>query len=210
MFYESQSGALPAKLSHNPFPALVAPRPIAWITTIGADGSNNLAPYSHYNIVSVDPPMVMFAPSDREGHGYPKDTLRNVSEIPEFVVNIATWAMREAINMSSAVLEYGDCELHRCGLSTEPSVTVRPPRVAGVPAALECRVFDTLRLPAGKRGRSSCIVIGEVVGIYIDDDVIVDGRVDALRLAQLARLGYLDYCFVNNVFHMPRPSIVDT
>src|ERR1700676_1312482 len=132
MFYEIQSGALPASLSHNPFPALVAPRPIAWITTLGADGSSNLGPYSHYNIVSVDPPMVMFAPSDKEAQGFPKDTLRNVREIPEFVVNIATWRMREQVNLSSAVLDYGDSELHRCALDTEPSMWVRPPGVAGV------------------------------------------------------------------------------
>src|ERR1700676_2779907 len=206
MFYEIQSGALPASLSHTPFPALVAPRPIAWITTVGADGSQNLAPYSHYNIVSVDPPMVMFAPSDKEGQGAPKDTLRNVSEIPEFVVNIATWRMREQVNLSSAVLDYGDSELRRCALETEPSRMVRPARIGGVPAALECRVYDTMRLPAGKRGRASSIVVGQVVAIHIDDAMIVDGRVDALKLAQLARLGYLDYCLVNNVFEMRRPA----
>jgi len=206
MFYETASGAYPATLSHNPFPALVAPRPIAWITTVGADGTTNLAPYSHYNIVSVDPPMVMFAPSDKEGQGSPKDTLRNVREIPEFVVNIATWRLRELINASSAVLAYGDSELERCALATAPSMLVRPPRVEGVPAALECRVFDTLRLPVGKGGRASSIVIGQVVGIHIDDAMIVDGRVDALKLAQLARLGYLEYSFVNNVFEMKRPS----
>ncbi len=205
MFYETKSGGLLAPLSHNPFPALVAPRPIAWITSIGSKGTHNLAPYSHYNIVSVDPPMVMFAPSDKEGQGLPKDTLRNVSEIREFVVNIATWRMREEVNRSSAVLDYGDSELERYGLKTEPSMLVRPPRVAGVPAALECRVYDTLRLPVGKRGRASSIVVGEVVGIFIDDAMIVDGRVDALKLGQLARLGYLDFCFVNNRFEMRRP-----
>ncbi len=205
MFYDPKN-ALPAELSHNPFPSLVAPRPIAWVTSIGSNGSVNLAPYSHYNIVSVDPPMVMFAPSDKDGPGTPKDTLRNVSEIPEFVVNVATWEMREAINLSSAVLEYGDSELLRCGLRTEPSTIVKPPRVVGVPAALECRVFDTLRLPKGTRGRGSCMVIGEVVGIYIDDSMVAQGRLDALKLAQLSRLGYFDYSVVNNVFEMRRPA----
>lgn len=207
MFYEPKSARLPTELSHNPFPALVAPRPIAWITSQGADGSQNLAPYSHYNIVSVDPPMVMFAPSDKEGRGSPKDTLRNVQELPEFVVNVATWAMREAINESSAVLEYGDCELHRCGLATEASLIVRPPRVAGVPAALECRVHDTLRLPTGKHGRGSTVVIGEVVGIHIDDSMIVEGRVDAVRMAQLARLGYMDYSVIKETFEILRPMV---
>jgi flavin reductase (DIM6/NTAB) family NADH-FMN oxidoreductase RutF len=207
MFYEPQSGRLPPCLSHNPFPALVAPRPIAWITSVGVDGSTNLAPYSHYNIVSVDPPMVMFAPSDKEGFGLPKDTLRNVTEIPEFVVNVATWAMREAVNISSAVLDYGVSELLRCGLRTEPSTIVRPPRVVGVPAALECRVYDTLRLPVGTRGRASSVVIGEVVGIHIDDSMIAQGRVQTLKLAQMSRLGYFDYSVVNEVFEMRRPVV---
>ena len=174
---------------------------------MGVDGSTNLAPYSHYNIVSVDPPMVMFAPSDKEGAASPKDTLRNVTEIPEFVVNVATWAMREAINLSSTVLDYGVSELLRCGLRTEPSIIVKPPRVIGVPAALECRVYETLRLPVGKRARASTIVIGEVVGIHIDDSMIAHGRVEPLKLAQLSRLGYFDYSAVNEVFEMRRPVI---
>jgi flavin reductase (DIM6/NTAB) family NADH-FMN oxidoreductase RutF len=207
MFYEPQTGELPAPLTHNPFLALVAPRPIAWITSLGLDGSINLAPYSHYNTVSVDPPMVMFAPSDKESAaGSPKDTLRNVTEVPEFVVNVATWGMREAVNLSSAVLDYGDSELLRCGLRTEPSTNVRPPRLAGVPAALECRVFDTLRLPMGKRGRASTVVVGEVVGIYIEDSMIADGRVQPLKLAQLSRLGYFDYSSIKEVFEMRRPK----
>jgi flavin reductase (DIM6/NTAB) family NADH-FMN oxidoreductase RutF len=207
MFYEPQRGELPPSLSHNPFPALVAPRPIAWITSVGADGSVNLAPYSHYNIVSVDPPMVMFAPSDKGSVGSPKDTLRNVTEIPEFVVNVASWEMREAMNLSSAALDYGVSELRRCGLHTQPSTNVRPPRLAGVSAALECRVFNSLRLPVGRRGRASTVVIGEVVGIHIDDSVIADGRVQPVKLAQLSRLGYFDYSAIKEVFEMPRPDL---
>lgn len=207
MFYEPQRGELPPSLSHNPFPALVAPRPIAWITSVGLDGSTNLAPYSHYNIVSVDPPMVMFAPSDKEGVGSPKDTLRNVTEVPEFVVNVASWAMRDAINLSSAPLNYGVSELLRCGLQTQTSTNVRPPRLACAPAALECRVFNILRLPVGRRGRASSVVIGEVIGIHIDDSMIAAGRVRPLKLAQLSRLGYFDYSFIKEVFEMRRPEL---
>ena len=205
MFYEPRSG-LPAPLTHNPFPALVAPRPIAWITTTGSDGSCNLAPFSHYNIVSVDPPMVMFAPSDKGGLGAPKDTLRNVTEIPEFVVNVATGPMREAINQSSTDFAYGDSELLRCGLHTAPSVHVRAPRILEAPAALECRVFDSVRLPKGKRDRGSTVVIGEVIGIYIEDSMIVHGRIQSQKMAQLSRLGYFDYCVVNEIFEMARPE----
>jgi len=205
MFYETQLGLTPDGLSHNPFPALVAPRPIAWITTVGHDGCVNVAPFSHFNIASVDPPMVMFAPSDKGPANAPKDTLRNLSERPEFVVNVATWDMREAVNASSAPFDYGHSELSHCGLTPVPSALVAPPRIAGAPAALECRVYESIRLPQGRRGRGATVVIGEVVGIYIDDRTIVDGRVDAVRLAQIARLGYLDYCVVTGTFEMQKP-----
>jgi flavin reductase (DIM6/NTAB) family NADH-FMN oxidoreductase RutF len=205
MFFDPRVDPKPAPLAHNPFPALVAPRPIAWISSISADGNCNLAPYSHYNIVAVAPPMIMFAPNSREDSGAPKDTFRNVMAIPEFVVNIVSWDQRETMNRTSGLFDYGISEFESLGIASEASVNVRPRRVAAAPAALECRVWNIIDLPRAVSGRQCHIVIGEVVGIHIDPAVIVGGRVDAKLLQQVARLGYFEYAVVRDIFQMPRP-----
>lgn len=206
LFFDPRVTLRPEPLTHSPFPALVAPRPIAWVSSISAAGRANLAPYSHFNIVAVDPPMVMFAPSSKDGNGTPKDTLRNVREVSEFVVSIVGWTQREAMNLTSKVLDHGISEFEAVGVRSVPSVNVRPPRVADSHAALECKVWQIIDLPQGNSGRRSHIVIGEVVGIHIARDVIVDGRVSAARLEQLARLGYFDYTAVRETFQMVRPD----
>jgi len=206
LFYDPRVVSRPAPLTHNPLLALVAPRPIAWISTMDRTGRLNLAPFSHFNIVSVDPPMVMFAPNSKDEAGAPKDTLRNVGEVPEFVVNVVSWEQREQMNATSKILPFGESEFALAGVEPKSSVSVRPPRVADSKAALECRVWRVVELPSGRSKRNCHIVIGEVVGIHISPDIIVDGRICAQRLAQISRLGYFDYLVVQETFEMRRPD----
>jgi flavin reductase (DIM6/NTAB) family NADH-FMN oxidoreductase RutF len=191
-------------LSHNPMTALVVPRPIGWISTVSRDGVVNLAPYSFFNVVSGAPPFIMFASKPR------KDSQRNAEETGEFVYNMATYDLREAVNASSA--EYGPAisEPDRIGLEMAPSRAVKPPRVKRSPVALECKYYKTIELISadGTRNTSS-VILGEVVGIHIDDSVIINGHIDVTRMQPLARLGYMDYCAVNELFAIQRPSVPD-
>jgi flavin reductase (DIM6/NTAB) family NADH-FMN oxidoreductase RutF len=188
-------------LPHDPFTAIVVPRPIGWISTLDAKGAVNLAPYSFFNAVSARPPFVIFGSSD------PKDSQNNAEATGEFVVNLATWELREQVNQTSAPLPPGVDEAALAGLEMVPSVKVRPPRVKRSPVALEC-VYTASHPVASRDGRryAASIVVGEVVSIYIDDAVIVDGRVDPMRLRPIARLGYMDYGLTEGVFSMPRPK----
>ena len=199
MFYAVAEGH--PGLSIDPFKAIVAPRPIAWISTMDAAGRVNLAPYSYFNAVCAAPPMVMFS-SD----GW-KDTVAACAETREFVVNLAGWDQREAMNESSAPLPRGISEFDHVGLAAEPSRLVRPPRVAGAPAALECRVVEIVN-PKTVDGRptNNHVVFGEVVGVHLADECLVDGRFDMVRAGTLARCGYSDFVHVTDVFRMPRPK----
>ena len=194
-------------LPHDPFKALVVPRPIGWIGTLGKDGVANLAPYSFFNAVSDRPPMVMFSSGGR------KDSLRNIEDTGEFTCSIATWALREAMNLSSAPVAPGVDEFVLAGLTKAPSRFVKPPRVAESPAAFECRLWQTLPLPPHKPGAapSYTMVIGQVVGIYIDDMFIQDGIVHSGEMRALARLGYMDYSVLRPeaMFTMNRPVASD-
>jgi flavin reductase (DIM6/NTAB) family NADH-FMN oxidoreductase RutF len=204
MFYE------PDKRNHglprDPFKALVVPRPIGWISTLDRDGRPNLAPYSFFNGVASDPPCVMFAASTRPKAEGQKDSHRNADATGEFVVNLATFAQREAMNLTSAGLPAGENEFLAAGLETLPSRIVRPPRVKGARAHLECVHLQTVDLPASRSGGGNFVIIGRVVGIHIDDDLIVDGLVDVTRARPIARLGYMDYAVVDEVFRMDRPD----
>ena len=205
MHYDPRVDAKPAPLKWNPLNALVGPRPIGWITSLDPSGRVNLAPFSYFNAFSSDPPIVAFGPNARPS-GAAKDTLRNVREVPEFTASIVSAPLARAMNETSRELPYGENEMAAAGLTAAASTNVRPPRVAEAHAALECRVFEIVDLPRGRDGRSSHIVIGEVVGIYIDDALIVNGRVDTLRLQQVARLGYNDYTNVASLYEMRRPD----
>lgn len=205
MFFETAAGMRPAPLSHNPFNALVMPRPIGWISTIDAQGRSNLAPYSYFNAVSAEPPFVMFA-ANAPAPGKAKDSYRNLLEVPEFVANVVSGANREPMNASSAALARGVSEFEHCGIAALPSRLVRPPRVAAALAALECRVFQIVDLPPTPDGRENHVIIGQVVGIHIDDSVIVDGIVDERLLEPLTRLGYMNYGTLGEVFTMQRPG----
>lgn len=199
MFYDAINGS--HGLERDPFKALVAPRPIGWISTVGSDGVVNLAPYSFFNAISDKPPYVMFSSAGR------KDTLRNAEETGEFVCSLATYDLQDQMNTTSASVAPDVDEMSLAGLTAAPSRLVKPPRVAESPVAFECRYFKTVELTAQNGPANQyAVVIGSVVGIHIDDDAIVDGRVDVTRLRPIARLGYMDYAVVDSVFSLERPK----
>ena len=192
-------------LPHDPFKACVVPRPIGWISTLSPAGVHNLAPYSFFNGVATAPPMVMFASNGRQPHGA-KDSLANVEETGEFVANLATWDLRDAMNRSSAPLGPDVDEFAFAGLEALPATLVRPARVAGAPVHLECVHHQTVDLPSTDPGGRNAIVIGQVVGVHIEDGLISDGILDLSRVQPLARLGYFDYTVVNEMFSISRPK----
>lgn len=206
MFYTISDGHKSAGLRHNPLNALVAPRPIGWISTIDRDGRLNLAPFSYFNLVSADPPCVMFAPNGKDDRGTPKDTYRNVRETGEFVVNVVPWRLRDAMNLTSTVSPHGDSEFALAGLTPEASRLVKPPRVKESPGSLECKLLQIIDLPPGRQGRQYHAILGEVVAVHIDDEVIADGSIDVVKMAPMARMGGFEYTFVNFRELIPRPS----
>ena len=205
MYFSIADGLRPAPLTHNPINALVMPRPIGWISSQSANGVLNLAPYSYFNAVCADPPYVMFAPNAAQP-GTSKDTYRNICEVPEFVVNLVGEHDAAAMNASSAPFPPEVDEFAACGITAVRSQLVRPPRVASAKAALECRVFQVVHLPPGGDGRESHVVVGEVVGVYIADEVILDGRVDERRMQPVTRLGYMNYGTLGEIFELIRPQ----
>ena len=194
-----------AGLSFSPIKAIISPRPIGWISSRGGDGSVNLAPYSYFNAISEHPPMVIFssAPLSNSSH---KDSLRNVIETKEFVVNIVSSALGNAMNITSGDMPYGESEFAAANLETADCETVSVPRVAASPAALECQLWKVVELPKPDNANAGIMVIGTITGIHIDDTVIKDGKVDVTAFQPLARLGYMDYARITDVFSMKRPS----
>lgn len=200
MFYDPRSE--PHGLPHNPWNALVSPRPIGWISTLSADGVPNLAPYSFFNAISGNPPFVMFSSTPR------KNSLANIEASGEFAVNVATWDLRLQMNQTSAVYPPELDEFEMAGLAKAPCRNIRVPRVAAAPAAIECILYQTIPLePKSGLPSSTTVIIGEVVGIHIDDAVISNGRVDTTRMRPIARLGYMDYSVTDRVFEMLRPVL---
>jgi flavin reductase (DIM6/NTAB) family NADH-FMN oxidoreductase RutF len=206
MYYDPRTNVRPEPLTHNPLNALIAPRPIGWIGSISADGEENLAPFSYFNAFSADPVIVGFAPNSKLADGTPKDTLANVRQSGEFTASVVSLDLAKQMNESSRVLDHGDSEFSLTGLTAATSRSVKPPHVAEAKAVLECKVWDIVGLPGMPGGRQSHLVLGEVIGIYIEDDLVVDGKVDILRLRPVARLGYFDYCSVQESFEMLRPD----
>lgn len=203
MFYRPSEGH---GLRRNPFNAVVVPRPIGWVSSVDAEGRVNLAPFSFFNAVSYVPPQVMFATTEPHREGGDKDSLRNIRETGEFAVNLATWPLREAVNASSAPAPHGIDEFELAGLTKAPARLVRPPLVAESPVHLECVLVRIVDLPSPDPADPNTVVFGEVVGVHIADEVIVDGLVDPLRLDAIARLGYDQYTRVDEVFSMTRPG----
>lgn len=193
-------------LRANPFNQLVVPRPIGWISSVGADGTVNLAPFSFFNAVAYVPPQVMFATTGPHRQGGPKNTLANIRATGEFVANLATWELREAVNISSTPAPAGIDEFDLASLTKAPARVVQAPYVAESPVHLECIVTTIVELPAPDPGDPNTVIFGEVVGIDIADRVISDGRVDVRALDPIARLGYDQYTRVIDIFAMTRPD----
>lgn len=204
MFYEPDKNN--HGLKYNPFKQLVVPRPIGWISTLNENGVPNLAPYSFFNAVAENPPAVAFCTGMRPKSPELKDSQRNAEKTGEFVVNLATNALREQMNRSSAGLPHGVNEFEAAGLETLPSRLVKPPRVKGTPVHLECRYLKTVEVPCSDPTRGNFVVFGQVVGVHIDDTLLVDGRVDIARAKPIARLGYMDYTWIEQVFTLNRPD----
>ena len=200
MFYETAKND--HGLPHNPIKAIVAPRPIGWITSMSAKGEINLAPYSFFNAVSDNPPIVLFS---SEGS---KDSLVFVEETKEFVCSLATFDLRDAMVHTSGAFPRGVNEMEQAGIPAAPSRLVRPPRVAASPCALECKLLQIIDLK-NLQGRSVSryVVFGQVVGVHIDERFIRNGRLDTAAMRPIARCGYADYAVVNEVFAMARPKV---
>ena len=200
MFYETAKNN--HGLPYNPFKSCVVPRPIGWVSTLSHDGIVNLAPFSMFNQLNYDPPIVFFSGANRPGTGQRKDSVTNAEETGEFVVSMATYELREKVSMTAQFVDPEVDEFELAGLTKVASMLVKPPRVAESPIHLECKYHSTLTLPSNQRHSLHHVVIGEVVGIHISDDVIVDGKIDIKRIRPLARLGYTDYTSVTEVFSM--------
>lgn len=203
MFYDTITNK--HGLRHDPWKAVVVPRPIGWVSTVSKDGVNNIAPYSFFNAISANPNYVMFSSGGR------KDSVRNAEETGEFVCSLATWDLRHEMNVTSATLPHGVDEFPLANLTTAPSQLVRPPRVKASPVSLECRYWKTIELPNadGVTPSGHMVVVGMVVGIFIDDAFIKDGIVDTAGMRPIARMGYMDYSVVTpeTTFTIHRPNV---
>jgi flavin reductase (DIM6/NTAB) family NADH-FMN oxidoreductase RutF len=200
-FYEPRHGH---RLAHSPLNAIVAPRPIGWISTISSEGRVNLAPYSHFNIFNDEPPILIFSA------GREKDSVRNVRQTGEFVWNMASFELAAQMNLSSVDFPYGVSEMEYAGLEAAPSTLVRPPRVARSPAAFECKVIEIRNMSDREGTRLPAILVtGQVVGIHIRPEFLKDGLFDTAAAQPLARCGYLgDYVHVSTLMQMLRPAAV--
>lgn len=200
MFYRPADGH---GLPHNPFSAIIAPRPIAWVATRGVDGRDNLAPYSFFNGVAYSPPQVMFASTGKKpDRGDTKDSLGNIRETGVFSISVVERAAAGRMNATTQHFPREVDEFAAAGVAKAECETIPCPRVADAPATLECRLTQVVQLA----GRSNFVVFGEVTGVHLRDDCVVDGRFDAALFGMVARLGYLDYSVVENVFTMERPD----
>ncbi|WP_300031911.1 flavin reductase family protein [uncultured Roseobacter sp.] len=200
MFYRPADGH---GLPHNPFNAIVSPRPIGWISTRDADGANNLAPYSFFNAVAYVPPQVMFASTAAKAdRGDTKDSVANIRETGVFCVNVVEYAMRDVMNASSAALAREVSEFDDAGIEMAACSEIDCGRVAAAPASLECRMTRIVKI----EGENNYVVFGEVTGVHIREDTLVNGRFDVTTYQPLSRLGYRDYTVVREVFELARPD----
>lgn len=206
---------IPSQISHSELYGIilnsVAPRPIAWVSTLSASGQPNLAPFSFFNAVCIDPPLLAFAPGLRQSkqadspHGQPKDTLRNIRETKEFVVNIVTYALLQPMNVTSGEYDPSVNEFELAKVTPLPSRLVRPARVAESPVSFECKLYQILDFsPAPTSGS---LVIGEVVSIHMDDAYIKDGRLDRNSLDLIGRMGGIQYTRTTDRIELARPKV---
>ena len=200
MFYKPQERDR-TLLPHDPVKAMIAPRPIGWISSASATGTVNLAPYSFFNLVASVPVAILaFASEGR------KDSVAFIEDTREFVWNMPTSALGEAMNATASALPRGSSEFDHAGLATAPSVLVKPPRVAASPCALECRLIEVMQLKTVEGTPiDNFLVLGQVVGVHIDEAFIHNGRLDTAAMAPLARCGYQDYAVADRLFSLARP-----
>ena len=203
MFYEIEKGSAD---SYSTLNAIVVPRPIGWISTLSEQGVPNLAPYSFFNAVAYSPPQVMFAATSSHSFGGLKDAVADAQATGEFVVNVATWELRDQMNASSVPAPRKVDEFEYAGLTKADSRLVRCPRVAESPVHLECRHTRSVEMLTNDPDEPNTVVFGEVIGVHIDERVLTDGRIDFLKLRPVGRLGYRDFVEVDSRFSMPRPT----
>ena len=199
-------GTEPCPLPFSPFKSCTVPRPIGWLSSISADGVANLAPYSQWQNLTFDPPMVMFA-ANQYPDGRRKDTVLNAEETGWFVWNMATWDLREAVNVSAMALPAGEDEFHRAGVTKLPAIDAPGPMVAESPCRFECRYLSTHRLPGNSPVGWVDVVFARVERIHVEDAYVTpEGKLDIPRLKPIARMGYYDYAVVEETFEMRIPE----
>ncbi len=200
MFYEPKKGS-PFKI--DPFKSIVFPRPIGWISSISKNGIANLAPYSYFNSVADEPPQVMFCSNGSTAYGKYKDSLSNILSTREFVVNFATSASRNQMNISSKDFKPDEDEFFMSNLKKKKSKLIKAPSVKDSPVNLECKLVETFKLKSNSK-KMSTMVIGEVIGIYINNKFIRNGRVDSVSMSYIARMGYREYTTISSKFSLKR------
>ena len=201
MFYQPKKNPF----SIDPYKSLIFPRPIGWISSIDKKGIVNLAPYSYFNAIADDPPQIMFVAGASDRSSQKKDTLTNIMATKEFVVNFATSATRNQMNLSSKDIHKDDDEFVLTKLKKRKSRLVKAPSVANSPVNLECKLLKSIKLKSSLR-KFSTMVMGEVIGIYIKDSFIEKGRVNSAAMRYVARMGYSEYTTVSSKFKMKRPK----
>lgn len=207
MFYETHKND--HGLAYDPFKSCVVPRPIGWISTLSPEGVPNLAPYSQFQNITYDPPYVMFA-ANQKTDGTRKDSVVNAESTGEFVHNMVTYALKDAMNLTAEQMPPETDEFEAAKIEKAASTLVKPYRVAASPVHLECRYHQTVRLPGNGIMGTVDVVFGRVVGIHVDDSFIrPDGKLDIVKMQPLARLGYYDYTTVESVFDLVIPGLDD-
>jgi flavin reductase (DIM6/NTAB) family NADH-FMN oxidoreductase RutF len=195
---------LPTRVVYGWMTSVIAPRPIAWVSTISADGRTNLAPFSFFQGVTSNPPTLMFVPVNNRD-GQPKDTVRNLRQVPEFVVNVVPYALAEPMNASAATLPYGESEFEKFNIATTPSTKVRPPRVAAAPVAFECALHQIVDI--GEGPLAAHVVFGRIHLVHVSDAVLgPDGRIDPAKLDLIGRMSGDWYCRTTERFTLKRPA----
>lgn len=184
----------------------MVPRPIGWISTHNKEGQANLAPYSQFNNLTFDPPYVMFS-SNQTVNGTRKDTVVNAEQTGRFVWNLATWDLREAVNISAEQVPYGVDEFERAKVTKEPAILMDVPMVRESPVQFECEYHSTVRLPGNPPMGTVDVVIGRVIAVHIKDEVLTDGILDIKKTKPIARCGYYQYTVVVETFDMVIPGM---
>lgn len=207
MHYDPTNDRRP--LPFDPFKSCTVPRPIGWLSTVTRDGRANLAPFSQWQNITFDPPIVMFAAGQHQD-GRRKDTVVNAEETGFFVWNMATYDLRDAVNKSAQNFPFGVDEFDVAGVTKLPCINAPGPRVAESPCHFECRHLNTLRFPGKSLVTTTDVVFGEVVRIHVKEDyVLPSGKLDIAKIKPLARMGYYDYTYVTETFEMRIPGASD-